>query len=164
MASTGVEGDASPGLPVESQPDTVPDPPGQGTAMAGCTFEEARFAGFGALSGRRVLLGHLLDDLQDAVENKQNRVADLAEVDMKDREGSVLPAHFAADPGGTPEGAHYENASEEDRRRMRVREAFREWSGRPCGIRVRAGLVEEVEGLKRGIEEKKKNIMALFGD
>ena len=45
MASTGVEGDASPGLPVESQPDTVPDPPGQGTAMAGCTFEEARFAG-----------------------------------------------------------------------------------------------------------------------
>ena len=60
MASTGVEGDASPGLPVESQPDTVPDPPGQGTAMAGCTFP-------GALSGRRVLLGHLLDDLQDAV-------------------------------------------------------------------------------------------------
>ena len=131
MASTGVEGDASPGLPV----DTVPDPPGQGTAMAGCTFEEARFAGFGALSGRHVLLGHLLDDLQDAVENKQNRVADLVEVDMKDREGSVLPAHFAADPGGTPEGAHYENASEEDRRRMRVREAFR--------VRVRAGWVKE---------------------
>ena len=156
MASTGVEGDASPGLPVESQPDTVPDPPGQGTAMAGCTFEEARFAGFGAISGRRVLLGHLLDDLQDAVENKQNRVADLVEVDMKDREGSVLPAHFAADPGGTPEGAHYENASEEDRRRMRVREAFR--------VRVRAGLVEEVEGLKRAIEQKKKNIMALFAD
>ena len=156
MASTGVEGDASPGLPVESQPDTVPDPPGQGAAMAGCTFEEARFAGFGALSGRRVLLGHLLDDLQDAVENKQNRVADLAEVDMKDREGSVLPAHFAADPGGTPEGAHYENASEEDRRRMRVREAFR--------VRVRAGLVEEVEGLKRAIEQKKENIMALFAD
>ena len=160
MASTGVEGDASPGLPVESQPDTVPDPPGQGTAMAGCTFEEARFAGFGALSGRRVLLGHLLDDLQDAVENKQNRVADLAEVDMKDREGSVLPAHFAADPGGTPEGAHYENASEEDRRRMRVREAFQGWlAGSPP-----AGLVEEVEGLKRAIEQKKKNIMALFAD
>ena len=153
MASTGVEGDASPGLPVESQPDTVPDPPGQGTAMAGCTFEEARFAGFGALSGRRVLLGHLLDDLQDAVENKEDRVVAL-----------VLPAHFAADPGGTPEGAHYENASEEDRRRMRVREAFREWSGRPCGIRVRAGLVEEVEGLKRAIEQKKENIMALFAD
>ena len=145
MASTGVEGDASPGLPVESQPDTVPDPPGQGTAMAGCTFEEARFAGFGALSGRRVLLGHLLDDLQDAVENKEDRVVAL-----------VLPAHFAADPGGTPEGAHYENASEEDRRRMRVREAFR--------VRVRAGLVEEVEGLKRAIEQKKENIMALFAD
>ena len=145
MASTGVEGDASPGLPVESQPDTVPDPPGQGTAMAGCTFEEARFAGFGALSGRRVLLGHLLDDLQDAVESKEDRVVAL-----------FFPAHFAADPGGTPEGAHYENASEEDRRRMRVREAFR--------VRVRAGLVEEVEGLKRAIEQKKENIMALFAD
>ena len=111
----------------------------------------------------------MLDDLQDAVENKQNRVADLVEVDMKDRDLEVMaperhdlapcaavPAHFAADPGGTPEGAHYENASEEDRRRMRVREAFR--------VRVRAGLVEEVEGLKRAIEQKKENIMALFAD
>ena len=132
MASTGVEGDASPGLPVESQPDTVPDPPGQGTAMAGCTFEEARFAGFGALSGRRVLLGHLLDDLQDAVENKQNRVADLVEVDMKDRDLEVM----------APERRYAASTQAE----------------------VRAGLVEEVEGLKRAIEQKKKNIMALFAD
>ena len=122
MASTGVEGDASPGLPVESQPDTVPDPPGQGTAMVGCTFEEAMRASREFRFGRRLLLGHLLDDLQDAVENKQNRVADLVEVDMKDR---GLPRTQAE---------------------------------------VRAGLVEEVEGLKRAIEQKKKNIMALFAD
>ena len=132
MASTGVEGDASPGLPVESQPDTVPDPPGQGTAMAGCTFEEA-VENFRMLKfRRRVLLGHLLDDLQDAVENKQNRVADLVEVDMKDRDLEVM----------APERRYAASTQAE----------------------VRAGLVEEVEGLKRAIEQKKKNIMALFAD
>ena len=136
MASTGVEGDASPGLPVESQPDTVPDPPGQGTAMAGCTFEEARFAGFGALSGRRVLLGHLLDDLQDAVENLQSRVADLVEENMKCR-------------GELPAGGSWARAI---------------LSGQAASPPSRRFEAEEVEGLKRTIEQKKENIMALFAD
>ena len=135
MASTGVEGDASPGLPVESQPDTVPDPPGQGTAMVGCTFEEAMRASREFRSGRRLLLGHLLDDLQDAVENKQSRVADLVEENMKCR--GELPA------GGSWARAILSGQAE-----------------------VRAGRqpAEEVEGLKRAIEQKKKNIMALFAD
>ena len=136
MASTGVEGDASPGLPVESQPDTVPDPPGQGTAMVGCTFEEAMRASREFRSGRRLLLGHLLDDLQDAVENKQNRVADLVEENMKCR-------------GELPAGGSWARAI---------------LSGQAASPPSRRFEAEEVEGLKRTIEQKKENIMALFAD
>ena len=142
MASTGVEGDASPGLPVESQQwrAAVAGAMERAAMERAAVRERAAMAGCSS-GGRRVLLGHLLDDLQDAVENKQSRVADLVEENMKCR-------------GEAPSGGSWAASTQAEVR------AFPLALWPPFG-RFEA---EEVEGLKRAIEQKKENIMALFAD
>ena len=141
MASTGVEGDASPGLPVESQQwrAAVAGAMERAAMERAAVRERAAMAGCSS-GGRRVLLGHLLDDLQDAVENKQSRVADLVEENMKCR-------------GELPAGGSWARAILSGQAEVRA--------GSQPSRRFEA---EEVEGLKRAIEQKKENIMALFAD
>jgi len=110
-------------------------------AMERAAVRERAAMAVESLGGRRVLLRQLLDDLQDAVENLQSlpwrrRVADLVEENMKCR-------------GELPAGGSWARAI---------------LSGQAASPPSRRFEAEEVEGLKRTIEQKKENIMALFAD